>query len=64
LALQNANITRAVVYSTSAGGQNWNFSIDDLKFDGGATVPEPASLLLLGTGLATLAARRRSKQRT
>ncbi len=62
LALQNVNITSAVVYSTNSGGQNWNFAVDDLKFAN--AVPEPAALLLLGTGLCAVAARRRLKKRT
>lgn len=64
LALADANITKVIVYSTNSSGQNWNFSIDDLKFDTSAAVPEPGSLLLLGTGLAAILGRRRSKART
>ena len=60
LALQDPGITKAIVYSTSPGGQNWNFSIDNLKF---TSVPEPSTLLLLGVGLAMVAARRRFSAR-
>ncbi|MFM9995761.1 MAG: hypothetical protein ACKVU4_08175 [Phycisphaerales bacterium] len=34
---RSETITRAVMFSTNAVGQNWNFSIDDVKFEGGAT---------------------------
>jgi hypothetical protein len=48
LALQDPNITRAVLYSTNPGGQKWNFEFDDLAFAGSAAaVPEPTSLILL-----------------
>jgi hypothetical protein len=58
LALSDPNITEAVVYSTNSGGQNWNFAVDNLKFNGGV-VPEPASMLLFATGLGLVAVARR-----
>ncbi len=32
-------ITRAVMYATNSSGVNWNFSIDDLRFQGAGTDP-------------------------
>jgi hypothetical protein len=60
LALENLNITRAVVYSTNSNGKNWNFSIDDLKFAAVTPVPDPGStLLLFSMGLVGLRAGRK-----
>ncbi len=40
---------------------NGAFSIDNLRFEGGTTVPEPSSFGLLGVGLAALLLRRRQR---
>ena len=57
LALQDSNITKAVVSSANSGGQNWNFSVDNLKF--ASAVPEPASVFTFTAGLAALLVGRR-----
>jgi len=60
IAVSNSNITRATISSANSSGQNWNFSMDDLKF-AGASVPEPGTLLLLSAGLAGVGFSRRKK---
>jgi hypothetical protein len=49
---ESTNIAKATV--TSNGG-SFNFSIDNVRFEGAAAVPEPASLVLMGAGVVFLA---------
>ncbi len=58
LALADSNITSAIVYSTNDHGQNWNFSIDNLKF---GQVPEPATVSMVAAGLLGFATAVRRK---
>ena len=41
----------------------WGYYLDTISFEPAQAVPEPATLLLLGTGLGAVAARRRLKNR-
>jgi hypothetical protein len=55
------NLTSVTFDGRLVTGARGGFSIDNLVVDG-QTVPEPATLLLSGLGLAGLAARRRRKK--
>jgi hypothetical protein len=55
LTITAPDITKVVL---SGGGGN-NFTLDDVRFTGSQSVPLPAGILLLGPGLAGLAALRR-----
>jgi hypothetical protein len=51
LAVSNENITRAVLSSANLSGQNWNFTIDDLKF---TQIPEPNAIFLITFTMASV----------
>jgi hypothetical protein len=60
IGLTGANITSARFFSRSGQGTSFNFSIDDLTWDGNQ-VPEPASVLLVLGALGALGATARRR---
>jgi hypothetical protein len=58
---ETSAITEATITSHGPSGQSFNFSIDDVLFEGPKAVPEPATLMLLSLGLAGLGLSRRRR---
>ena len=52
-----------MIWNTTAGGA-WQFESALYQFSASDPVPEPTTMLLVGSGIATLAARRRVARRT
>lgn len=65
-AITAAERIQSIHFATADGASSTSgsFGIDNLTIGSPAPVPEPATLLMLGSGLAALGVRRRMRQRT